>query len=80
MSKYYSVLEQHNDGTWWHHMGYTFNSREEAEEKVKDFNDVFPNRPTWIYEHNIEMPQNESLAYMGNGKFGFGGLIKCKVK
>lgn len=74
MSKFYSVLEQHIDNSWWYHIGWTFNSKEEAETFAKDFSERFDDRPTRIYEHD-EPLINESMEYLESDTFGFSGLI-----
>ena len=75
MSKYYSVLEQHTDDSWWYHTGWTFNSREEAESFAKDLRGLeWFKRPTRIYEHDEPLP-DKTCEYIGNDTFGFAGLI-----
>ena len=40
----YSLLEQHKDGSWWYHPGFTFDTPEEAEQC---FRENFPNDPSF---------------------------------
>lgn len=75
MSRFYSVLEKHNDNSWWYHKGWTFNSKEEAETFAKDLKDLeWFKRPTRIYEHD-EPLIDESMEYLESDTFGFAGLI-----
>lgn len=53
--KYYSLLEQHNDGSWWYHRN-TYTSRQEAEEALKRFCWFDEERKKMILEHNTEIP------------------------
>lgn len=53
----YSLLEQHNDGTWWYHPGMTYDTPEEVEEgfRASFWWDI--DRPHRAFEHKKPLPQ-----------------------
>lgn len=69
----YSLLEQHKDGSWWYHPGFTFNSPEEVEEFFKKHFD--DSRPHMVFEHEEPMFQKHSTSSYDLKTFDFGGLI-----
>lgn len=70
----YSLLEQHKDGSWWYHPGFTFDTPEEADQC---FRENFPNdpRPHKVFEHEEPMFQEFSTSSYDLKTFDFGGLI-----
>lgn len=73
----YSVLERHNDGSYWHH-GKTFNTREEAEKFMADWIPWDPQRGKRIIEHQKPLP-NEPCCTFDFKNFGFAGEIYCTL-
>lgn len=69
----YSLLEQHKDGSWWYHPGFTFNSPEEVEECFKKHFD--DSRPHMVFEHEEPMFQKHSTSSYDLKTFDFGGLL-----
>ncbi len=58
---YYSLFEQHYDGTWWYH-GDTYEERKDAEkELVEGFIYWDDERPKRIFEHRMEF-SGETLS------------------
>ncbi|MBQ4409379.1 MAG: hypothetical protein IJL31_00240 [Oscillospiraceae bacterium] len=71
----YSVLEQHADGSWWYHPGYTRRTRAEAQQKADSSFWWDPERPRRIFEHEAPFPQNHAIYTTDFENFGFAGLI-----
>ena len=69
----YSLLEQHKDGSWWYHPGFTFDTPEEVEECFKKYFD--DSRPHMVFEHEEPMYQKHSTSTYDLKTFDFGGLI-----
>lgn len=69
----YSVLEQHNGGSWWYHPGFTHDSYKEAEEHFEKSFWWDKSRPHRIIEHTKPFPQR-TLCTFDFVSFGFGGV------
>ena len=73
----FSLLEQHNDGSWWYHPGCTYNTREEAEERFKKSFWWDLTRPHFVFEHTEPLPQDCSTCTKNGGQtFHCCGLVK----
>jgi hypothetical protein len=72
----YSVLEQHRNGAWWYHPGYTFGSEKEAEQCFQDvFGNMAPERPHRIFEHEEPLYQEQPTCTFDFKTFEFSGKI-----
>lgn len=80
MSKFYSWLEQHIDGSWWYHPGYTFNTRKKAESDLQKATSWLGDRPTRIFEHDELLPQDFATYTFNFRVFEFGGTIQWPMK
>ena len=69
----YSCLEQHRDGSWWHHCR-TFNTREEAEKFIENWIPWDKDRPKTVFEHEFPLPESTCCTKDGGETFNFGGL------
>ena len=72
----YSVLEQHLNGSWWYHPGMSYNTREAAEERAREF----PDRPTKVIKHEQPMPQDVSRYSFDCKHFDFAGGWEFTLK
>lgn len=72
----YSLLEKHNDGTWWYHPGCTFDSQQAAEDAFKKMFWWDLSRPHKIFEHRKPLFQEYSTCTKDFKTFEFGGEIK----
>lgn len=73
----YSLLEQHRDGSWWYHPGYTFETEEEVEQCFqKEFGHFAPNRPHRAFKHDEPLLQDYSTCTFDFKVFEFGGIIR----
>lgn len=72
----YSVLEQHRDGSWWYHPGYTFDTEEKAQEQAADFSKRHEGRPTTVFAHEEKLPQGYATCTEDFETFGFGGIVE----
>ena len=75
----YSLLEQHNDGSWWYHPGWTFKSEKEAEEKFKKSFWWDEKRPHKIIRHTVPIEQDYSTCTWDFHTFWFGGVVVCEI-
>lgn len=73
--KLYSVLEQHLDGSWWYHLGWTFETREAAEQKIREGLWFDPQRPMRLFEHHRPFPQDHGRYTRDLKTFGIAGYI-----
>ena len=71
----YSLLERHNDGSWWYHPGWTFDTPEKAEEHFKEVFQFDPTRPHKVFKHEEPMFQEYSTSTFDFEKFDFGGYV-----
>ena len=69
----YSVLEQHNDGSWWYHPKFTHDTEKDAEEYFKKAFWWDLDRPHKIVEHTKPFPQ-KTISSFDCVHFGFGGI------
>lgn len=72
----FSVLEQHDDGSWWYHPGYSFPTEAEAKQRAAEFSKRHDNRITKVFEHTEPMFQEYSTCTKDFKIFGFGGIIQ----
>lgn len=77
---YYSLFEQHYNGTWWYH-GESYTTKEAAE---KDLREVFiywdKDRPKRIFEHRMKF-SGETLSTDDFIDFcDFGGMYLFSIK
>lgn len=75
----YSLLEQHNDGSWWYHPGNTYNSPEEAEEAFKKIFWWDLDRPHKVIKHTGPLFQEHSSCTKDFNTFEFAGLTVCTL-
>ena len=72
----FSILEQHNDGSWWYHPGNTFETQEEA--AIEGWN-VYGSgcyltpRDYKIIEHQKPFPQDMARCSFDCVRFSFAG-------
>lgn len=76
----YSVLEQHKDGAWWYHPGYSYDTEEKAKQEADAFSKRFDNRPTMVFSHEVPLPQEYSTCTCDFSTFGFAGAILWRNK
>ena len=76
----YSLLEQHNDGSLWYHPGWTFDTKEQAEEKFKKSFWFDENRPHMIIEHDEPIFQDYSTCTRDGKTFEFAGYTECTIE
>lgn len=71
----YSVLEQHADGSWWYHPGFTRETRAEAE--LKSAHSIWWDleRPRRIFEHEFPFPQDHAICTTDFENFSLAGDI-----
>ena len=77
--KHYTVLEQHADGSWWHH-GKTFDTWSDAHDFMRKWIWWDEKRNKQIVGHDEPLP-DETLST--NDFFHFhsiGGPVACEVK
>lgn len=72
---FYSVLERHNDGSWWYHPGFTRHTVEEAELKFAHSFSWDLSRPHKIFRHEKPLPQEHSICTFDFKRFSFGGVV-----
>ena len=79
---YYSLLEQHSDGSWWLHKGIcNYQSKEEAEQAfTKWFGGWDPARPHRIIEHKNPYPNDMSRCTNDDVHFEFAGGEKITLE
>lgn len=71
----FSLLEQHKDGSWWYHPGFTFETKEEVEECFLRVFRLDPKRPHKCFEHEEPMFQEHSTSTFDFKTFDFGGMV-----
>lgn len=72
----YSLLEQHNDGSWWYHPGDTFDTEAEVEECFREtFGHFDPDRPHMAFNHQEPMFQEHATCTTDFNTFEFFGVI-----
>lgn len=72
----YSLLEQHVDGSWWYHPGYTFETEEEVEQCFQQaYGHWAPDRPHRTFKHDEPLFQEYSTCTCDFKVFEFGGMI-----
>ena len=71
----YSLLEQHNDGSWWYHPGKTYDTPERVEEAFKKSFWYDLDRPHRVFEHTEPLYQDFSTCTRNFKVFEFGGII-----
>ena len=76
----YSVLEQHKDGAWWYHPGYSYDTEEKAKQEADAFSKRFDNRPTMVFSHEVQLPQKHSTCTRDFKTFGFAGGVEWIAK
>ena len=76
----YSLLEQHNDGSWWYHPRCTYETEEKAEEGFRKEFWWDLERPHKIIQHNKPFPQGYSRCTRDFIHFGFGGIIDFELE
>lgn len=57
----FSILEQHKDGSWWYHIGETYDTREKAETEGQELygsGKYLTPRPYKVIEHTKPFPQD----------------------
>ena len=69
----YSLLEQHNDRSWWYHPGCTYKTEKEAEEAFKKRFWWDLERPYKIISHSIAFPQDFSRCTFDMVHYNFAG-------
>ena len=69
----YSLLEQHNDGSWWYHPGCTTDKKEEAEELFRKMFWWDLDRPHTVIEHKLPLPQDISRCTRDFKTYDFAG-------
>lgn len=72
----FSVLEQHIDGSWWYHPGYSFHTEEEAKQRAEEFSKNHDNRITKVFEHTEPMFQKYSTCTRDFEIFEFQGIVE----
>lgn len=60
--KHYTALEQHTDGAWWYHPGWTFDEFDQAADLAVDFSARHENRPVTVIEHTGDFPAAQSCC------------------
>lgn len=76
----YSVLEQHIDGAWWYHPGYSYDTEEKAKQEADAFSKRFDNRPTMVFSHEAPLPQKHSTCTRNFKTFGIAGGVEWIAK
>ena len=72
----FSILEQHNDGSWWYHIGKTYDTRDEAETKGHELfggESFLKPRPYKVIEHTKPFPQDMARCSFDCVHFHFAG-------
>lgn len=69
----FSILERHNDGSWWYHPGMTFGTPEECEERFRSSFWWDLDRPHKVIEHSVPLPK-ETCYTFDFKTFEFGGI------
>lgn len=59
---YYSLIERHDDGSWWYHLR-TFTDKEEAEAYLKKWIWWDEGREKMVFEHKDSIPQETLWSY-----------------
>lgn len=71
---YYSVFEQHKDGSWWYHPGLTWESEKDAEQDFKERFWWDLGRPHKIIKHTNELFQDYSSHTRNFKTLEFSGI------
>ena len=77
--KYYTVLEQHADGSWWHHSK-TFPTWGEAFDFVRGWIWWDGNRNKQIIGHDDPLPNRTLHTDDFNHFYAVGGPLVCEIK
>ena len=80
---YFTALEQHTDGAWWYHPGWSFDNFDQAADRAVRFSARHENRPVTVIEHAGELPARQSCCTMyltpGPVAFDFAGGILAHI-
>jgi hypothetical protein len=77
--KHYTVLEQHVDGSWWHH-GKTFDTWGEAHDFMRKWIWWDEKRNKQIVGHDDPLPDETLYTYDFIHFYHVGGPVACEVK
>ena len=71
MSKIFSILEEHTDGSMWYHTGWSFDNNEAAVNfiQAKKQQDFWSDRHMEIFTHDKPLPQNKALWTIDSENF-----------
>jgi len=76
---FYSLLEKHTDDSWWYHRS-TYNTRKEAEQRLKEWKYMLPDRPWRIFKHTVALPQKTLYTFDFQVFYELDTLIPFNVK
>ena len=81
---HYTTLEQHKDGAWWYHPGWTSEKWLGAASRAGRFSRRHEGRPTAVIEHTGDFPEDQSCCtrelVTGPVTFGFAGEPLAEVR
>lgn len=77
--KFYTVLEQHTDGSWWHH-GKTFSTWGEAHDFMRGWIWWDEKRNKQIIGHDAPLPNRTLHTDDFKNFYEVGGPLACEIK